>query len=80
MVSNSEANFKDSFTAGAETLPVETAAAVIVAFIYIPWFVTELLSNIDPEAKFDLLLGPWSFFLPNMTCVWLYNRAVAARG
>ena len=80
MISNSEADFKYSFAASAETLPVQTTAGVIVTFIYITWLVAKLFSNVDSEAKFNLLLGPGSFFLPNMTRVKLYNRAVAARG
>ena len=80
MVSNSETNLKNCFAAGTETLPVETTAGVIVTFIYITRLVAELFSNVDSKAKFDLLLAPGSFFLPNMTRVWLYNRAVAARG
>ena len=80
MISNSETNFKHSFTAGAETLPVETTATIIVTFIYTTRLVAEMISNIDSKAKFNLLFGPGSFLLPNMTRVWLDNRAVAARG
>ena len=80
MVSNSETNLKNCFAAGTETLPVETTTRIIVAFIYITRLVAKLLSNVDSKAEFDLLLGPGSFFLPNMARVWLYNRAVAARG
>jgi len=79
MISNSEADFKYSFAASAETLPVQTTAGVIVTFIYITRLVAELFSNVNSKAKFDLLLAPGSFFLPNVTCIRLYNRAVAAR-
>jgi hypothetical protein len=80
VISDSETNFKHSFTANAETLPIETGTTVVVALIYTTCLVAKMLSDIDSKAKFNLLLGPGGFFLPNMARVWLDNRAVATSG
>ena len=80
MISDSQANLKNCFTTGTETFPIQAATRIIVTFIYITRLVAELFSYVDTEAKFDLLLGSGSFFLPNMACVWLDDRAGTTRG
>jgi hypothetical protein len=79
MISDSQANLKNCFTTGAEAFSVQTAATVIIRFIYFTSFVAELFSYVNTEAKFNLLLGSGNLFLPNVARVWLQDRAGTTR-
>ena len=71
MISDSQANLKNCFTTGTEAFSLQTAATVIIRFIYVTRFVAELFSNVNTEAEFNLLLGSGKLFLPNVARVWL---------
>ena len=63
VILDSKTNFKHGFLTGAETLAIETGTSVVVALVYLAssFLIAEMLSDIDSEPKFYLLLGLCGF-------------------
>ena len=78
MISDFQTNLKNCFSTGAMAFSIQAAATVIIRFIYLTSFVTELVSNINTETKFNRLLGSGNLF-NNVTRIWLQNRAGSMR-
>ena len=78
MVSNFQRNLKDRLRTGAVAFPVQAATTIIVRFINLTSFVTELVSDVDTEAELNRLLLSGNLF-HNVTRVWLQDRARGTR-
>ena len=78
MVSDIQTNLKNCLGTGAVAFSVQAAATIVIRFINLTSFVTELVSNIDTEAELNRLLLSGNLF-HNVTRVWLQDRARGTR-